>query len=114
MNVWQATRRNEVESVRAFIDDLRSTAGDDSVRAFVNELDWGGNTLIQIACMLRCKETCIYLLQAGADASIKDGVGKTAFSYIKDPLERAELEILAEKYSPNFVDNEDEGNFYSR
>lgn len=87
----------------------------------VNIADWGGNTPIQIACMLRNYEgitfptqspinNCINiinsptspttvaarLLERGANPLLLDGSGKNAFNYIRDPMV---METLKRKYA---------------
>ena len=66
----------------------------------VNMKDWGENTALHIACMLRHVDAIKYLLDHGADPSIKDDLARRPLELIKDKSLKRNLERFAWECTP--------------
>ena len=66
----------------------------------VNMLDFGGNTALHIACMLRRENVIRYLLDNGADPSIRDSMNRKPLDIIRDPALRRDMERFAWECTP--------------
>jgi len=66
----------------------------------INMLDFGGNTALHIACMLRREDVIRYLLDNGADPSIRDSLNRKPLDLIRDPALKRDMERFAWECTP--------------
>jgi len=92
LNIFDAARKNDCETIRRICKAKPEMA---------SAKDWGNATALHLACMLRCYEAADALLELGADASVKNPLGKLAFDYIKIPAKKAYLQRRADQFNPD-------------
>jgi len=91
LNIFDAARKNDCETIRN-ICKIKPE--------MVAAKDLGNSTALHLACMLRCFEAADVLLELGADANVKNPLGKLAFDYIKIPAKKAYLQRRADQFNP--------------
>jgi hypothetical protein len=91
LNIFDAARKNDCETIRNICKIKPEMAA---------AKDWGNATALHLACMLRCYEAADALLELGANANIKNPLGKLALDYIKIPAKKAYLQRRADRFNP--------------
>jgi len=91
LNIFDAARKNDCDTIRRICKAKPEMAA---------AKDWGNATALHLACMLRCYDAAETLLELGADASVKNPLGKLAFDYIKIPAKKAYLQRRADQFNP--------------
>ena len=90
MSLFDACRRNNVERVKEILAQVPHT---------VNMVDFGGNTPLQLACMLRCYEVATVLIEQGGDLLRADPIGIPPLQYVKEAVHKAFLQRTADMFA---------------
>ena len=90
-DLFEAARKGLMESLKFNI--VRK-------KVDINMLDFGGNTALHIACMLRREEVIRFLLDNGADISIRDSLNRKALDIIRDPVLKRDMNRFAWECTP--------------
>ena len=85
-DIFESSRCGHVDSCRFHIERCKVDA---------NSVDWGGNTPLHLACMLRHVDLIKYLLDKGADTKSRDSLNKVAFDHIRSISLRKDIEKWA-------------------
>ena len=90
-DLFEAARKGLMESLKFNI--VRK-------KVDINMLDFGGNTALHIACMLRREEVIRFLLDNGADICIRDSLNRKALDIIRDPVLKRDMNRFAWECTP--------------
>ena len=94
-SLFEACRRNNVSRVKEILKTHPFAT---------NMLDFGGNTPVQVACMLRSYECVQALLESGADILKADPIGVAPLDYIKETVEKVKLQRFADGFAKDEED----------
>lgn len=86
MNVFDLCRLGKLNDLQEIVDSSPSKMD------VVNSKDWGGSSLLHLACIYRNYDIAYYLLQQGADYNALDGNGRSPSFYIHDETQKIRLE----------------------
>jgi len=89
-SLFEACRRNNLDRVKEILLEVPYA---------VNMLDFGGNTPLQIACMLRSFEVATFLIQQGADVLRRDPIGIVPLDYVKEAEDKVRLQRTADMFA---------------
>ena len=94
-SIFEACRRNDVGRVSEILSEAPFA---------VNMTDFGGNTPLQLACMLRCHEVATLLIEKGADVLRPDPIGIAPLQYVKEAVHKVRLQRTADMFAKDETD----------
>ena len=83
---FEAARQGNLDALKFHIERIHTN---------VNSIDFGGNSVLHITCMLRHIDCIKYLLVRGADPHQRDNTNKTPIDFISNLTLRKEIQTYA-------------------